>query len=57
MIYGKCQNIIGKGNGAKKVIEILKKEEEEELVDDKVNDISNIILLDRSIDWMTPLCL
>lgn len=57
VIYGKCTHIVGKGTGAKKVIEILAKEEEEDLVDEKVNDISNIIILDRNIDWMTPLCL
>ena len=58
MIYGKVQNVVGKGTGAKKVLDILNAEEKEnQIYENKKNDIGCMIILDRNIDFLTPMCL
>ena len=54
MIYGKIPNIFSIGNGAKIVYEHLvsKKSKNQE----KNGDIDCMILIDRKVDLITPLC-
>ncbi|KAL4508086.1 hypothetical protein ABPG72_021459 [Tetrahymena utriculariae] len=58
IIYGKIPNIFLKGDGASIVMEILSADEETKGInqDYSQSEFETMILLDRNIDFITPLC-
>jgi len=58
LVYGKIKTVFAKGIGPKIVLEILKNFENEgkKFDDSAKGDIDSLILLDRNIDFITPLC-
>lgn len=58
LVYGKFRNIFAKGNGPKIVLDILKNYENEgkKFDDSGKGDFESLIILDRNIDFITPLC-
>eukprot|EP00825_Cyclidium_porcatum_P052197 TRINITY_DN9814_c0_g1_i6.p1 TRINITY_DN9814_c0_g1~~TRINITY_DN9814_c0_g1_i6.p1 ORF type:complete len:264 (+),score=38.23 TRINITY_DN9814_c0_g1_i6:129-920(+) len=58
-LYGTFQNILGKGEGAKKVLKIYEQEKSTESESDSLqkpqSQIDTLILFDRNIDFVTPL--
>lgn len=61
-VFGKIHNIYGKGKAAKAVFDILKLKEsttfhhiDEIKIDENYGDIESVIIIDRSIDYLTPL--
>ncbi|KAL4464744.1 hypothetical protein ABPG74_011305 [Tetrahymena malaccensis] len=58
IIYGKIPNIFLKGDGASIVMDILSADEENKGVnqDYSQSEFETMILLDRNIDFITPLC-
>ncbi|EGR30804.1 vacuolar sorting protein, putative [Ichthyophthirius multifiliis] len=56
VVYGKIPNIFAKGDGAKIVLDILNQEQNIQNDEQQQIDIETLILLDRNIDLVTPLC-
>ena len=58
LVYGKIRTIFAKGSGPKMVLDILKNYETEgkKFDENAKGDIESLIILDRNIDFITPLC-
>lgn len=54
-VFGRVRNIFGKGMAARNIYEILNIKQNEIKIDDVQGDIEHLIILDRSIDFVTPL--
>ena len=54
-VFGKVHNIYGKGKAAKAVYDILRLKENQVKIDENYGDIESVIIIDRSIDYLTPL--
>ena len=58
LVYGRIRNVFAKGQGPKIVLDILKNYETEgkKFDDNAKGDIESLIILDRNIDLITPMC-
>ncbi len=54
-IFGRIGNFYAKGHCAKVVLDILRQKEHEIRVEEAFGDIESMVILDRSIDFVTPL--